>query len=107
MNRLRWAVLVTAATVLGGVPAALGQAPMFAARVDRQSTDLGEPIVYEVTLSMPEGRAEGYRAPDFRGFRVLGEYPSQSTQIQMGGGSSVMRTVYSWRYELSPWRAGG
>ena len=48
---------------------------------------LGDPIVYEVTLSLPDGRAEGYRAPDFRGFRVLGEYPSQSTQIQMGGGS--------------------
>ena len=81
-------------------------ASSFVARVDRTSTDLGDPFVYEVTLSMPDGRAEGYQAPDFRGFRVLGEYPSQSTQIQMGGGSSVMRTVYTWRYELSPPESG-
>ena len=32
--------------------------------------------------------------------------PSRSTQIQMGGGSSIIRNVYSWRYELSPTQSG-
>jgi hypothetical protein len=101
------ATLVVLTGLVTDAPVARAQgAASFVARVDRTSTDLGDPIVYEVTLSMPDGRAEGYRAPDFRGFRVLGEYPSQSTQIQMGGGSSVMRTVYTWRYELSPSESG-
>jgi hypothetical protein len=108
MRQVRLLALVAVTTlVLGDGPRALAQgASSFVARVDRTSTELGDPIVYEVTLTMPDGRAEAYKAPDFRGFRVLGEYPSQSTQIQMGGGSSVMRTVYTWRYELSPSESG-
>src|SRR5688572_20439880 len=85
--------------------AALGQTT-FVARVDRHSTTIGDALVYEVTLSLTDGRVQGYRAPDFQGFRVLGEYPSQSTQIQMGGGTSVMRSVYTWRYELSANQSG-
>ncbi len=107
MRHARLFALLAATVALGHAPLGWAQGPAsFVARVDRTSTELGDPIVYEVTLSMPDGRAEGYKAPDFRGFRVLGEYPSQSTQIQMGGGSSVMRTVYTWRYELSPSESG-
>jgi hypothetical protein len=92
--------------ILGPRPAAAQGAASFTAQVDRNATSLGDPIVYEVTLSIGDGRVQSYRPPDFQGFRVLGEYPSQSTQIQMGGGGSVMRTVYSWRYELSPAESG-
>jgi hypothetical protein len=93
--------------VVLATPRALAQGgASFTAQVDRDASVLGESIVYEVTLSISDGRVQSYRAPDFRGFRVLGEYPSQSTQIQMGGGASVMRTVYSWRYELSPAESG-
>jgi hypothetical protein len=104
--RLLALVAVTTLMLVDGPPALAQGASSFVARVDRTSTELGDPIVFEVTLTMPDGRAEGYKAPDFRGFRVMGEYPSQSTQIQMGGGSSVMRTVYTWRYELSPSESG-
>ena len=104
--RLLALVAVTTLMLVDGPPALAQGASSFVARVDRTSTELGDPIVFEVTLTMPDGRAEAYKAPDFRGFRVLGEYPSQSTQIQMGGGSSVMRTVYTWRYELSPSESG-
>jgi hypothetical protein len=103
---VRLLVFAAAALALGRALPAWAQGASFVARVDRTSTDLGDPIVYEVTLTMPDGRAEGYKAPDFRGFRVLGEYPGTSTQIQMGGGVSVMRTVYTWRYELSPSESG-
>jgi hypothetical protein len=75
-------------------------------RVDRAQVTLGESVIYEVTLSLSEGQAEGYKPPDFRGFRVLDEQPSRSTQIQMGGGKSLVRTVYTWRYELSPTQSG-
>jgi hypothetical protein len=78
----------------------------FEARAETDSATLGDSLVVEVTLAMSGGQADGYRAPEFRGFRVLGEYPSHSTQIQMGGGASVMRTVYSWRYEVAPTQSG-
>ena len=81
-------------------------APTFVGRVDRREASLGESILYEVTLSLEGGRAQGYKPPSFRGFRVLSERPGQSTQIQMGGGRSVMRIVYTWRYELAPTRSG-
>jgi hypothetical protein len=72
----------------------------FIARVSRSQVRAGDPFIYEVTLSLESGRADGYRKPDFKGFRVMGEQPSTSTQVQMGGGASFMRTVYTWTYEL-------
>ena len=99
-----------AATVMVGLcllaPSPSWAQTTFVARADRTSTSIGEAIAYEVTLSLTEGRVQSYKAPEFRGFRVDGEYPSQSTQIQMGGGASVMRSVYSWRYELAPTESG-
>jgi hypothetical protein len=78
----------------------------FVARTDRGEMSLGEVLVLEITLSLGEGRADGYMPPDFAGFRILGEYPSQSTQIQMGSGTSYTRNVYNWRYELAPTQSG-
>jgi hypothetical protein len=93
--------LVFAAALLA--PAARAQGPSFIARADRGRAAVGEALVFEVTLSLQqEARVDGYHAPDFKGFRVLGEQPSQSTQIQMTGTTSFVQTVYSWRYELEP-----
>jgi hypothetical protein len=85
---------------------AWAQAPSFVARVDRTQVPVDDSFIYEVTLSIEGGRLDGYTAPDFKGFRVLGEHPSQSTQIQMGGGGMFSQTVYSWRYELQPEKEG-
>ncbi len=96
--------LVAAFALLPPVPAR-AQSP-FVAKVDRSQVTLGEAILYQITLSLNDGRAEAYRAPDFRGFRVLSEQPSQSTEVQMGGGTSLIRTVYTWNYELAPTQSG-
>jgi len=99
---MRHVCLPTALLVaLCGVAAAQTQ-PTFIARADRSAASVGEPFLFEVTLSLDDTRADGYRAPEFRGFRVVGETPSQSTQVQMGGGTAYVRTVYSWQYELVP-----
>jgi hypothetical protein len=74
--------------------------PSFVARVDRTQVGAGESFSLEITLSVENGRVDNYRAPDLRGFRVLAERPSQSTQVQMGGGSTFMRQVYGWHYEV-------
>jgi hypothetical protein len=82
------------------------QQPSFVARAYPPRVGVGEAFVVEVTLSIEEGRVDGYHPPDFRGVRVLSEQPSQSTQIQMGGGGSFVQTVYSWRYELEAQQKG-
>jgi hypothetical protein len=74
--------------------------PTFAARVERTAVGVGETFSFEITLSVENGRVAGYHAPDFRGFRVVGERPSQSTQMQMGAGGTFVRQVYGWQYEL-------
>jgi hypothetical protein len=74
--------------------------PTFVARVDRTQVGAGESFILEVTLSVEGGRVDGYRAPDLRGMRALSERPSQSTQMQMGGGGTFVRQVYGWHYEV-------
>ena len=74
--------------------------PTFVARVDRTEVGLGDSFTLEITLSVENGQVDNYRAPDLRGFRVLSERPSQSTQVQMGGGRTFMRQVYGWHYEV-------
>jgi hypothetical protein len=104
----RVSTALVAVAVLGqlaGARVAQAQATIVA-RTDRSELSLGEVLVLEVTLSLGEGRVDNYMPPDFAGFRILGEYPSQSTQIQMGSGTSYTRNVYSWRYELSPTQSG-
>lgn len=96
-------LLVFAAVFVQSVamPMVHAGAQSFVARVDRTQVPLDDSFLFEVTLVLDEGRAAGYRPPNFKDFRVLGEHPSQSTQIQMGGGGTLMQVVYSWRYELS------
>ena len=74
--------------------------PSFVARVDRTQVGAGESFTVEITLSVEGGRVDGYRAPDLRGFRILAERPSQSTQMQMGGGGTFVRQVYGWHYDV-------
>jgi BatD DUF11 like domain len=85
---------------------AQAQQPSFIARVYPPRVGFGEAFVVEVTLSLEDGRVESYQKPDFRGARILSEQPSQSTQIQMGGGGSSVQTVYSWHYELEAQQKG-
>jgi hypothetical protein len=85
---------------------ARAQQPSFIARTYPARVGVGEAFVVEVTLSLDDGRVEGYTKPDFRGARVLSEQPSQSTQIQMGGGGSSVQTVYTWHYELEAQQKG-
>jgi hypothetical protein len=98
----RLAILVL---LLVALPA-YAQQPSFIARVYPPRVGVGEAFVVEVTLSLEDGRVEGYQKPEFRGARVISEQPSQSTQIQMGGGGSSVQTVYSWHYELEAQQKG-
>src|SRR3954468_4948647 len=86
--------------------AGVARAQSFISRAYPPRVAAGEAFVVEVTLSLDDGRVDGYHAPDFKGARVLSEQPSQSTQVQMGGGSSLVQTVYSWRYELEAQQKG-
>jgi hypothetical protein len=102
MRRLAGMAVVLLA-LAGGARA---DAPEFLARIDRASVSLGESFVLEVILSADDARVEAYREPDLTGFRVLSRQPSQSTQISMTGTRSLVRMVYSWRYELEPLHKG-
>ena len=46
--------------------------------------------------------SDGYRPPDFKGLRVLSapQYPSRSTQMQIGGGQTFVQNGYTWQYAL-------
>jgi hypothetical protein len=78
----------------------------FIARVYPPRVGAGDGFVVEVTLSIEDGRVDGYHPPDFKGARVISEQPSQSTQIQMGGGGSAVQMVYTWHYELQAQQKG-
>jgi hypothetical protein len=97
--RPRGLLLAGLAVLLAADGAHAGE-PSFAARVDRTQVGQGDSFTLEITLSVENGRVDNYRAPDLRGFRVLAERPSQSTQVQMGGGNTFMRQVYGWHYEV-------
>src|SRR3954470_18687389 len=86
--------------------AGAAQAQSFIARAYPPRVAAGEAVVVEVPLSLDDGRVDGYRPPEFKGAKVLSEQPSQSTQIQMSGGTSVVQTVYSWHYELEAQQKG-
>lgn len=89
--------VVFATLLLAGTVYAQGSS--FTARLGRNPVGVGEAFPFEIALSA-EGQAEDYRPPDFKGFRVVAQRPSQSTQIQMGGGGSFMRVTYTWHYDL-------
>ncbi len=87
-------------------PNAEAQPASFTLRVDRQQVPIDDSFICEVTLAFEGERVDGYRPPEWKNFRVLGEHPSQSTQIQMTGGGIQRQTIYTWRYELQPLRTG-
>jgi hypothetical protein len=91
-------IAALAALLIAG--AAHAQGPSFTARLGRNPVGIGDAFSFEVALSTDNGRVDDYRRPEFRGFRVLAEQPSQSTQIQMGGPGSFMRQSYTWHYQL-------
>jgi hypothetical protein len=98
--------LVLAATTMFFATSAWAQGTSFSARLGRNPVGAGDVFPFEITLSMDKGHMDDYRAPDFRGLRVVAEQPSQSTQIQMGGGGSFMRQNYTWHYQLIPLQKG-
>jgi hypothetical protein len=73
----------------------------FVARADRTRVTVGEVFTYEVTLSLPQGRATGYQHPRFRGFRMLREQPSHPPGTEIGGTATFRTSVYSWRYKIA------
>jgi hypothetical protein len=99
------AVLAAAALVAAvGAPApaeAAGE-PAFVIELDREAVAPGEPFTCEVQLSLSSNTAaEGFRPPEFHGLRVLGgPQTGQSTQMQLGGGQTIVQNVYTWRYQL-------
>ena len=102
------AVLLSAAAVCAAGRLAHAEAPRFLGEVDRQQAGLGEPFVYEVTLSAGDVKVSDYRPPDFKGFKVLStpSGPSQSTQMQIGGGGTFIAVSYTWHYELAAAQKG-
>jgi hypothetical protein len=86
--------------LLSALPARAQPQPTFIARVYPDRVGVGEGFVVEVTLSLDDGRVDGYRPPDFKGAKVLSDQPSQSRQIHMGGGGTFVQTVHGWHYEL-------
>ncbi|HTA18858.1 MAG TPA: BatD family protein [Polyangia bacterium] len=93
--------LVTLAT-LGLVRAAAAADAAFVIELDRDAVAPGEPFICQVTLTTANEDADGYRAPDFKGLRVLSapQYPSRSTQMQINGGQTTVQSSYSWSYQL-------
>ncbi len=98
---MRSLTFLAAAGTLIFATTAFGQGTSFTARAGRNPVGVGEAFPFEVSLSLDNARMEDYRPPDFRGFRIVAQQPSQSTQIQMGGGGGgFMRQIYSWHYQL-------
>jgi len=90
--------------MLGSAPAEAAHS--FVARADRSEVPLDDSFVVEITLVSDEGSPGRYRAPGFKGLRILSEQPSQSHQIRFGGGATVNQMVFTWRYELAPTNKG-
>src|SRR5688572_8520082 len=92
--------------LLVALPVRAQQQPTFIARANPTQVGVGETFEVEVTLSLDDGRVDGYKPPDFRGARVLSEQPSESRQIHMGGGGTFVQTVHGWHYVLQAQQKG-
>jgi BatD DUF11 like domain len=92
----------------GGGGVARAEPPRFLAELDRNQVIVGEPFVYQVTLSVGNDQISDYRPPDFKGLRVLSTpgAPNQSTQMQFGGAGMFVQISYSWRYEVAAAQKG-
>ncbi|HEY8922931.1 MAG TPA: BatD family protein [Polyangia bacterium] len=111
--RRRSAYVGLAATLAAALTAAAGadaraEAPRFQGEVDRNQVTVGEPFIYQVTVSVGNDQVTDYRPPDFKGLRVLSapRAPNQSTQMQFGGAGMYVEVNYSWRYELAATQKG-
>jgi tetratricopeptide (TPR) repeat protein len=102
--RFATALLILTAGTLGSLNA--HAAHTFVARADRTEVPLDDSFVVEISLVSDEGSPGRYRAPSFKGLRILSEQPSQSHQIRFGGGATVNQMVFTWRYELAPTNKG-
>lgn len=102
------ATALAALAVALGATAARAEPPRFLGEVDRNQVTVGEPFVYQVTLSAGNDQISDYRPPDFKGLRVLStpRAPNQSTQMQFGAAGMFVEVNYSWRYELAALQKG-
>lgn len=99
---------LVALSVAVGATAAHAEPPRFLGEVDRNQVTIGEPFVYQVTLSAGNDQISDYRPPDFKGLRVLSapRAPNQSTQMQFGAAGMFVEVNYSWHYELAALQKG-
>ena len=99
------AAVFVAAAVFALAPtraAAAGDAALTIS-LDREAAAPGEPFACDIQLSLTtNGDVEGYRPPEFKGLRVLStpQFPNRSTQMQIGGGQTVVQNDFTWHYEL-------
>jgi hypothetical protein len=95
------ACVLGAAVVSAAAPA--HAAASLTASIDRAAVAPDQPFVYRVTLSTSqEQQPEGFKAPDFRGLRVLGGPMTQTGfNMVMGGSGSKIESNISWSYQLS------
>jgi hypothetical protein len=102
------AAVLAILAVAAGAGAARAEPPRFLGEVDRNQVTVGDPFVYQVTLSAGNDQISDYRPPDFKGFRVLStpRAPNQSTQMQFGAAGMFVEVNYSWRYELAAQQKG-
>src|SRR5438552_9081003 len=100
--------LAALAVAVGATADARAEPPRFLGEVDRNQVTVGEPFVYQVTLSAGNDQISDYRPPDFKGLRVLStpRAPNQSTQMQFGAAGMFVEVNYSWRYELAALQKG-
>jgi hypothetical protein len=101
-RRRALAASAVAVMAFGLARAAVAAEPALTISLDREAAAPGEPFQCEVQLSLSNGAgAEGFRPPEFKGLRVLsGPHTGQSTQMQIGGGQTIVQNVYTWTYEL-------
>jgi hypothetical protein len=96
-------VLAAALLAALALPRAAGAAESLTISLDREAAAPGEPFACDVQLSLTSNaEVSDYRPPEFKGLRVLQtpQYPNRSTQVQMGGGQTVVQNDFTWHYEL-------
>jgi hypothetical protein len=74
----------------------------FSASIDRAAVAPDQPFVYSVTLTTSAGQPEGFKAPDFRGLRVVGGPFTQSgMSMQVGSGGTRVENSVTWSFQLA------
>jgi hypothetical protein len=90
------------AALLAAVAAPAQAAGTLTIQLDRDVVAPGEPFSCEVVLNIAGEQVEAYKAPEFKGIRVLStpQFPNRSTQMSIGGGQTFVQNSYSWHYDL-------